>query len=221
MRRDDDLVWPKRPDRIGDGHERVAVADFPGCLDLDRGQALESVVEALLRRFAGRILVRGERLEPRVQRGTDDEESRSLGERERADRAQELRATDRLVRDHEDAPLSRVPELLDVLALGCRTSLAKVDGDRSGREPEEHQEPERRRDPRRDHDEGERTDRDQQESESRFLASKRALHGQDPKGGRPSCTRRSTSRRRNASRSRGARRHGGAPASSARGSPGW
>ena len=166
----------ERPDGVLDRDERVAVADLPAGVDADRREPLERVVEPLLGRGARRILVGGPRLEPRVERGAHDEEARPLGERERADRAQELLARDRLVRDHEDASLVGISDLLDPDALGSRRALAEVHPHRRDGQRDERQEAERRRDPRRHHDERERADRDQQELERRILAAKRAFH---------------------------------------------
>ena len=124
MGRDDDLARAEGPDRIVDGDERVAITDLAMRLDPDRRQTSERDVEPLLSSLAGWILVGGVRLQARVQRGADDVELRPLGQRERADRAEELLALDRLVRNDEDAPLVRAPEHFDVLALRRGAALA-------------------------------------------------------------------------------------------------
>ena len=109
----------ERPDRVVDRDERVTVADLPAGVDADRGEPLERVAEPLLGSSARRILVGRPRLEPRVERGADDEEARPLGERERADRAQQFLAGHRLVRDDEDPPLLGISDLLDPARSGA------------------------------------------------------------------------------------------------------
>ena len=163
-------------------------------------------------------------LQARVQRGADDEELRPLGQRERADRAQQLLAA-RPSRSRRRARAARPapPSARPARGSGAgprwrrytrprRPTARGTSGTRAAA-----------RDPRREHDERERADRDQQEPERRRLAPKRALHRALTlrlREGRRSSRRRSTSRRRSASRSRGARRRGGAPARSGRGSRG-
>src|SRR5262249_41898163 len=176
MRRDDDLVRMEGVHRVVHRDEWVAVSHLPGRFDPHGLESLEGLGEALLRGLPRRIRVRGERLDPRVERGADDEELRLLTQRTRTDGAQELLALDGLVRNDEHALLAFGAHALDALALGRGPALAEVDRDGGRGQPEERQEPERGRDPGRHDAEGERSDRDQQEAESRFLATERALH---------------------------------------------
>ncbi len=108
MRRDDHLVGGEDAQGIGEGDDRIGVADQAVGDDSFAGERGERVRQALLGARPGAVLVRQPVSKPAVERGTDHEDLKRPAACALEELATEGRAVRRLVRDHEDPPhLSR------------------------------------------------------------------------------------------------------------------
>jgi hypothetical protein len=107
MRGEDQLVRPERPDRIRDRLDRVGVTDLPVRLKAGRAHRSQARIEPHLRRSPRVVLVGNPVPKRRVERrGNNVNASPTTGAP--PDLGQQLRPSDGLVRDDENAVLVRL-----------------------------------------------------------------------------------------------------------------
>ena len=108
---DHDLVGAERAQRVLHRLKRVGVPDGTFRLDVVAPELGEACIEPILRGRASAVLVGGPVPYLRVEGRADDEDPLADAFRFLAQDRQQLVAPDGLVRDHENPPLVRAPDL--------------------------------------------------------------------------------------------------------------
>src|ERR1700693_6512495 len=107
MGRDDDLVGPEEPERGLHRLERLGVSHLALGIDSGLTELGQARVQTLLCLHPGAVFVRGPVPKWGVERRADDEHLLVVALGPAPNLLTQRAAADRLVRDHQDAPLAR------------------------------------------------------------------------------------------------------------------